>query len=80
MSKEKQIKQAMAFRRFQMFLKEFHDEVRDLVNENPNDLVSKELMEFHNRCCIELVKSVQKVLKDAERNFLRVVEDETDPS
>lgn len=78
MNKERQVRQAVAFRRFQMFLAEFYNEAKSFIKEDPNDPVSIELVELHNSASINLIKSVQKVLEGADRNFLRVVENETD--
>lgn len=78
MNKERQVRQAMAFRRFQMFLAEFYTEAKDFIKEDPKDPVSIELIELHNNASINLIKSVQKVLKGADRNFLKVVKDEND--
>lgn len=78
MKKELQAKQAMVFRKFHTSLKEFHNEVKDLLNEDPNDQVNLELADLHNRCATQLLRSIQVVLAKANRNFLKVVENEDD--
>ncbi len=78
MNKERQVRQAAAFRRYQTFLAEFYHEAKSLRDEDPKDPVNEELVELHNQSAIQLIKSIQKVLKGANRNFLKVVANEID--
>lgn len=79
MSKERQVKQVVALKAHQQSLMAFFGTIKELLNEDPNDPVTLEMADLHDKSSIEFLKSVQTLLKGANRNFLKVVTDENDP-
>lgn len=78
---DKHPRQAKAYRDLQLALSAFYAMTKELLNEDPNDPVTLEMADLHDKSSIGFLKSIRTVLemKKVKPNFLKVVTDENDP-
>lgn len=70
--------QALLYRKIHTFLKEWGNDVKNMLDEDANDPVTLELAELSNKTNIALLCSIQITLSKAGRNFLTVVSNAVD--